>query len=103
MLRLKLVIAAGLVIGAPSAFAAPSAAFDAPEAVIVLAHHKPWHHGGPPWMRDRGRYDERAYRDDRYDRRAYRREVCRTRYEDVYDRYTGVYVTRPVRVCSSRY
>ena len=101
MLRLKLLIAAGLGLGASPAFAAPVIASAVPEPAIVLAHHKPGHHGGPPWMRDHGRdYDERDYRDDR---RAYRREVCRTRYEEVFDRYTGEYVTRPVRVCSSRY
>jgi hypothetical protein len=103
MLRLKLAIAAGVVLGAFPAFAAPVAAFEAQKPAIVLAHHKPWHHGGPPWMRDRGRDDERDYRDDRYDRRTYRREVCRTRYEEVFDRYTGESVSRPVRICSSRY
>lgn len=103
MLRLKWVIAAGLALGTSPALAAPAVAFDSAEPAIVLAHHKPWHHGGPPWMRDHGPDDERDYRDDRYDRRTYRREVCRTRYEEVFDRYTGEYVTRPVRVCSSRY
>jgi hypothetical protein len=97
----KLAIAAGLTLSASPAFAAPAIAFDAPEAAILLAHHKPWHHGGPPWTRDRGHYDDRQdYRDDR---RTYRREVCRTRYEEVFDRYAGEYVTRPVRICTSRY
>jgi hypothetical protein len=47
-------------------------------------------HAEDDW-RDRDRFD-------RYDRR--RVTECRTRYEERYDPYRGVYVRRPVEACS---
>ena len=68
---------------------------------VTRIHHKPGHHGGPPWLR-RGQ-DRQDWRDSRRERfySGYRerRPACRTTYRTYYDSYYGEYVRRPVRVC----
>ena len=68
---------------------------DAGAVEAIPIHHKPGHHGGPPWLRgDRDRGD---WRDGRYDERSY--TVCRNTYRTYYDPYYGEYVRRRVRIC----
>jgi hypothetical protein len=110
-----------LVLGAAGASASPvvggAALIAVPDGVATAIHHKPGHHGGPPWAqgrdrrdfdqdRDRDSYRESyrdSYRDYDEERPRYRRQVCRTTYREVYDRYEDEYVRRPVRVCRSEY
>ena len=72
------------------------------EAPLIGVHHKPGHHGGPPWMQRNQTRDE--WREDRWDYGGYYGRdrpytVCRTTYRTYFDPYTGEYVQRPVRVC----
>jgi hypothetical protein len=73
-----------------------------PDSPATAVHHKPGHGGGPPWARGRDQY-RNSYRESYEERPVYRRQVCRTTYREVYDRYVGDYVSRPVRVCRSQY
>jgi hypothetical protein len=81
-----------------------------PGAPAFLVHHKPGHHGGPPWARGRERHSDSFEDGRRYDERRYyearpryQRQVCRTSYRTVFDRYTGEYISRPFRTCSTEY
>jgi hypothetical protein len=100
-MRLSLGLAACLTLASGQALPSPLLSPSAPQAEAVIVHHKPGHHGGPPWARrdddwrDRDRYE----RYNRYDRR--RVTECRTRYDETYDPYRGAYVRRPVEICSS--
>jgi hypothetical protein len=94
-------IAAALAVGTAKATASPlssaGAASIRADAMLHAIHHKPGHHGGPPWARrgdDDGSY-RGAYRDDDPPRRT----VCRMTYRTVFDRAYGQYVQRPVQVC----
>ena len=68
---------------------------DAGAVEAIPIHHKPGHHGGPPWLR--GGRDRGDWRDGRYDERTY--TVCRNTYRTYYDPYYGEYVRRRVRIC----
>ena len=96
-MRLSLGLAACLTLASSQALPSPLVPRSAPKSEAIVIHHKPGHHGGPPWAR---REDD--WRDgDRYDRYDRRRVTeCRTRYEERYDPYRGVYVRRPVEACS---
>ena len=96
-MRLSLGLAACLTLASSQALPSPLVTPSAPKSKVTVIHHKPGHHGAPPWAR---RDDEWRDRDryDYYDRR--RVTECRTRYEERYDPYRGVYVRRPVGACS---
>ena len=83
---------------------------------VQLVHHKPNHHGGPPWARRhqepqdwRFGHDQNYWRyarqqdEWRYDRAPERITVCRTVYRTEFDSFEGDYVRRPVQVCRERY
>jgi hypothetical protein len=105
-MRLPIVLFAALALGTVEASASPlgAAAGSAapPNPLAIEIHHKPGHQGGPPWTRGR-QHQMESFGDDRvYEARPrYRREVCRTSYRTVFDRYTGEYVRRPVQICST--
>ena len=102
LLAAAMALTTGAASASPLRFVAGAAAPLDPLAIEI--HHKPGHQGGPPWMRDRERQMEPFEEDGGYEARPrYRREVCRTSYRTVFDRYTGEYVRRPVRSCSSDY
>ena len=107
-LTASLMLVSNAVSASPLLYPATAAS----PSVLTLIHHKPGHHGGPPWARrrddwrDRDRDDWRDRDDrrdrDRYERQRYSRRTvteCRTRYEERFDPYRGVYVRRPVQVC----
>ena len=113
MRDLTSLLAVALTLGCAGASASPLAggavAIAPSDGLATAIHHKPGHRGGPPWTRDRERrggddrdFDRESYRDSD-ERPSYRRQVCRTTYREVYDRYEDEYVTRPVRVCRSEY
>jgi hypothetical protein len=95
----------GLMVG--TATAGPLPTFDpglAGPAAIETVHHKPGHHGGPPWTRGGNRGYDRDRDDGRYAvERRQRVTRCVTRYRESYDPYRGAYVRRPVEVCSQDY
>lgn len=105
-MRCSILVAASLALATLPAIAmpvpsGPADAVDRSASPATLVHHKPGHHGGPPWARGRER-ERDVYEDEAYEARPlYRRRICRTTYRTVYDRYTGDYVSRPVRVCRS--
>ena len=106
--RTTLLIAALIAVlpGAALALPLPGPAIPSTAGEAILAHHKPGHRGGPPWMRGRG-YDD-GYRDrnrraQAWDEGRPRRPACTTRYRSEYDPYLGETVRRPVRVCEERY
>jgi len=107
-MRLRIVLFAALALGAVDASASPlgpaAEAAGSPNPLAIEIHHKPGHQGGPPWMRGR-QHEVESFEDDRVyeERPRYRRQVCRTSYRTVFDRYTGEYVRRPVQSCSSDY
>jgi hypothetical protein len=98
-------IAGAVCCGAVTASAGPLADTSVQDdpGVLIDVHHKPGHHGGPPWMRDnRDSGEWRASR--RYDREfpsqyGERRSSCRTVYRTYFDDYSGEYVRRSARVC----
>jgi hypothetical protein len=96
-MRLSLGLAACLTLVSSQALPSPLVSPSAPKSEAIVIHHKPGHHGGPPWARRDDYWRERD-RYDRYDRR--RVTECRTRYDETYDPYRGVYVRRPVETCS---
>lgn len=109
MRREIVLFGAALALGyTAEAWASPLAAVGAslqPGSPALAIHHKPGHQGGPPWMRGRPREME-SFEDDRryYEARPrYRRQVCRTSYRTVFDRYSGEYISRPFRSCTSDY
>ena len=100
-MRLVILAAASLGLMAGTASAGPLPTFDPGLATHSLAesvHHKPGHRGGPPWTRGGRGYD----RDDGRAMVERRQRVtrCVTRYRESYDSYRGVYVRRPIEVCS---
>ncbi|KAA2235702.1 hypothetical protein [Salinarimonas soli] len=101
-MRIAMLAAAALGLTAGAALATPLAGDrglgGTPPAQTV--HHKPGHEGGPPWTRGRSGY-ERGYEEERYIERRPRVTRCVTRYRERYDAYRGVYVRRPVEVCST--
>jgi len=104
---LGILAAAGLVTLGARAAASASPVADAGALLApspaVMIHHKPGHHGGPPWMRGRQREDYEDQGRPYETRPRYTREVCRTSYRTVFDRYSGEYISRPVRTCTSEY
>ena len=83
---------------------------------VQFVHHKPGHHGGPPWARRNQERDDWRYsrgreywryareRDDwRYTRAPERVPICRTTYRTEFDPFEGDYVSRPVQICRERY
>jgi hypothetical protein len=102
------IVGAALALGfTPEAGASPLAAGGSlqPGSPALMIHHKPGHQGGPPWMRGRQREMESYEDGSRYyeARPRYSRQVCRTGYRTVFDRYSGEYVSRPFRTCTSDY
>ena len=115
-----LALAGALVLSVSPAFATPFLHLGAVSAVgtdsgVQLVHHKPNHHGGPPWARRNQEQDEwhpsrdRSYwrfareQDDwHYSRAPERITVCRTVYRTEFDAFEGDYIRRPVQVCRER-
>src|SRR5215218_7809347 len=115
-----LALAGALVLSVPPVFAAPSLNAGAvlvvdADSSLQLVHHKPNHHGGPPWARpyqeregwrdsrDRDYWRYARERDDwRYRAAPERITVCRTQYRIEFDPYEGDYVQRPVQICRER-
>jgi hypothetical protein len=103
MLWKLLVMAGAAVLSATVASASPvttsgGLSLKEAEAPFARVHHKPWHAGGPPWVR--GGYQRQEWREGYM---AERVTVCRTAFRTEFDPYAGVYVRRPIRLCRERY
>ena len=102
---LGFVIASVLCCCAATASAGPlvSSNLQDDPGVLIDVHHKPGHHGGPPWMRGNRDRDEwhagRRYDREFSSRYSERRSSCRTVYRTYFDDYSGEYVRRSARVC----